>query len=157
TTTVHDFEQEAREKVLADTQQAGILVDGISLNDGGTGANAYADAVATYLALAVDRSVDRNSTICSWDSSPKMEALRNTFARQAIPMIWDFAEGNPFSASSGNWMNNVEWVSMVIDRARSTLRGYLSRQDVMATISGTAPPLISTDPPHSDTAASRDR
>jgi putative DNA methylase len=79
-----------------------------------------------------------------------MEALRNTFARQAIPMIWDFAEGNPFSASSGNWMNNVEWVSMVIDRARSTLCGYASQQDAMATINGTAPSLISTDPPYYD-------
>ncbi len=113
-------------------------------------AQAYADAEASYLALAVDRSVDRNSTICSWDSSPKMEALRNTFARQAIPMIWDFAEGNPFSASSGNWMNNVEWVSMVIDRATSTVYGYASQQDAMAIINGTAPSLISTDPPYYD-------
>src|SRR2546430_10801787 len=65
-TTFSDLVQEAREKVLADAQQAGIPVDGISLNDGGTGAKAYADAVATYLALAVDRLADRNSTICSW-------------------------------------------------------------------------------------------
>ncbi len=149
-TTFSDLIQRAREKVLADAIAAGLPADGVALNDGGTGANTYADAVATYLALAVDRSVDRNSTICSWDSSPKMEALRNTFARQAIPMIWDFAEGNPFSASSGNWMNNVEWVSMVIDRARSTLCGYASQQDAMATINGTAPSLISTDPPYYD-------
>src|SRR5207244_7849667 len=116
-------------KVLADTQQAGIPVDGISLNDGGTGANAYADAVATYLALAVDRSVDRNSTICSWDSSPKMEALRNTFARQAIPMIWDFAEGNPFSNSSGNWINNIEWVAKAVAMIPCRANGVAFHQD----------------------------
>ncbi len=68
----------------------------LPLRDNGRGARAYAEAVSVYLAFAVDRNVDRGSTICSWDSSPKMEALRNTFARQAIPMTWDFAEGNPF-------------------------------------------------------------
>jgi putative DNA methylase len=149
-TTFSDLVQEAREKILADAQKTGMPVDGILLNDGGMGANAYADALATYLAIALDRGADYWSTISSWHNGPKMEALRNTFARQAIPMIWDFAEGNPFSASSGNWMNNVEWVSMVIDRARSTLCGYASQQDVMATINGTAPSLISTDPPYYD-------
>ena len=79
------------------------------LAQGGAGARAYAEAVGVYLAFALSRSADRGSTICSWDNSPKMEALRNTFGRQAIPMVWDFAEGNPFSESSGNWMNNVEW------------------------------------------------
>ncbi|MEZ4835684.1 MAG: hypothetical protein R2873_27435 [Caldilineaceae bacterium] len=74
-----------------------------------------AEAVSVYLAFAVDRSADRSSTICSWDSSPKMEALRNTFARQAIPMVWDFAEGNPFSSSSGNWLNNVDWTAKTIE------------------------------------------
>ncbi len=70
-----------------------MTADGISFNDGGTCANAYADAVATYLAIAVDRLADRNSTICSWDVT--RESTRNTFARQAIPMVWDFAEANP--------------------------------------------------------------
>jgi putative DNA methylase len=149
-TTFSDLVGEVRELVLADTHKVGLPVNNVPLSESDTAANAYADAVATYLALAVDRSVDRNSIICSWDSSPKMEALRNTFARQAIPMIWDFAEGNPFSASSGNWMNNVEWVSMVVDRARSTLCGYASQQSAMATINGTAPSLISTDPPYYD-------
>jgi putative DNA methylase len=74
----------------------------------------YCDAIATYLAFAVDRTVDRWSTICTWDNSPKMEALRNTFARQAIPMTWDFAEANPFSESSGSWMNNVAWVAQAV-------------------------------------------
>src|SRR5260221_9504917 len=105
-TTFSDLVQEAREKVLADAQQARFPVDGISLNDGGTGANAYADAVATYLAIAVDRLADRNSTICSWDTG--YVKVRNTFARQAIPMTWGYAEANPFSDSTGNFQGAVD-------------------------------------------------
>jgi putative DNA methylase len=110
----------------------------------------YADAVATYLAFAVDRSVDRGSTICTWDSSPKMEALRNTFARQAIPMTWDFAEGNPFSASSGSWLNNVEWSASVAERIQNQVPAYARQLDATAAINGVAKPLVATDPPYYD-------
>src|SRR5260370_41518579 len=108
-TTFCDLVQEAREKVLADTQQAGMSVDGISLNDSGIGANAYADAVATYLAIALDKGADYWSTICSWHAG--RDTIRNTFARQAIPMIWDFAEANPFTDSTGNFHRAVDWVA----------------------------------------------
>jgi len=104
-TTFSDLVKEAREKILADASLAGLPVDGISLNDGGTGANAYDDAVATYLAMAVDRLADRNSTICSWDVT--RDSTRNTFARQAIPMVWDFAEANPLSESTGNFYGAI--------------------------------------------------
>ena len=100
------------------------------------------------LGFALDRLVDRSSTICTWDSSPKMEALRNTFARQAIPMTWDFAEGNPFSASSGNWSNNIEWISMVIDNLPSWGHGYVRQLDAAAINNGELQPIISTDPPY---------
>ena len=69
--------------------------DNRPLNEGGTGATAYADAVATYLAFGIDRVADRSSSICSWDIS--RENVRNTFARQAIPMTWDFTEVNPLA------------------------------------------------------------
>lgn len=85
-TTFSDLVAETRLRVLADARAVGLPDDRLALNEGGTGAQAYADAVATYLGLIVDRTVDRSSTICSWDSSPKMEALRNTFSRQALQM-----------------------------------------------------------------------
>jgi len=111
---------------------------------------AYADAVATYLAFALSRSVDRSSTICTWDSSPKMEALRNTFARQAMPMTWDFAEGNPFSESSGNWLNNVEWVAKTVDKATPAIAGRSRQLDAAAVVAEGEPPVVSTDPPYYD-------
>jgi putative DNA methylase len=147
-TTFSDLVGEARERVLCDAKKA-MSDDGVSLADGGAGATAYADAVATYSAFIVDRSVDRTSTICTWDSSPKMEALRNTFARQAIPMTWDFAEGNPFSESSGNWNNNVEWVARVLDLTPGGLPGSAQQLDATA-IRPREPLLVSTDPPYYD-------
>src|SRR6266566_5026205 len=111
-TIFSDLVQETKSKVLNDANIAGLTLDGISLNDGGSGANAYADAVATYLAIAVDRLADRNSTICSWDVS--RDSTRNTFARQAIMMNWDFAEANPFSDSTGNFQGTIDWVAEVI-------------------------------------------
>lgn len=78
---------------------------GRSLDDGGSGAEAYADAIATYLALSLSRMTDRYSNLCSWDSS--RDSARNVFARQAIPMIWDFAEVNPsLTQQATSWVRS---------------------------------------------------
>lgn len=147
-TTFSDLVGEAREGVLADAEAVWPEVAAAS----GTAAKAsdYADAVATYLGFAIDRAADRGSTICSWDSSPKMEALRNTFARQAIPMTWDFAEGNPFSDSSGNWNNNTEWAAMVVDRLVPAAEGSAKQLDATAAVVEVSGPAVSTDPPYYD-------
>jgi putative DNA methylase len=148
-TTFSDLVGEARERVQRDALAAGLPDDNKPLRDGGTGAMAYAEAVGVYLAFALSRSVDRGSTICSWDNSPKMEALRNTFGRHAIPMVWDFAEGNPFSESSGNWMNNVEWDAKAVASLPSCARGDARQAD--ATSQETSrDKLVSTDPPYYD-------
>lgn len=107
-TTFADLVGEAREAVIAAARQAGWPDDGRGLEAGGTGATAYGDAVAVYLKFAISKLIDRHSTIATWNSSPSKEQLRNTFARQAIPMSWDFGEGNPFSSSSGTWTRSVE-------------------------------------------------
>src|SRR5262249_3034029 len=89
------------------------------------------------------------SSICSWDSSPKMEALRNTFARHAIPMTWDFAEGNPFSESSGNWTNNVEWGAKVLSLLPALRHGEAAQSDAACQVQ-TLGKIVSTDPPYFD-------
>jgi putative DNA methylase len=78
-----------------------------------------------------------------------MEALRNTFARQAIQMTWDFAEGNPFSESSGNFLSNVDWVARVIDLLAPSAAGFLSQHDAQ-TIVYPSQVVISSDPPYYD-------
>lgn len=146
--TFSDLVAEAREQTYNDAIQAGLPDDEIPLRDGGKGARAYAEAVSVYLTFGVDRTTDRSSVICSWDSSPKMEALRNTFARQAIPMTWDFAEGNPFSSSSGNWLNNIDWVVKAIALFDSKILGFVQQVNATDLIAGGT--VISTDPPYYD-------
>ena len=148
-TTFSDLVGEARELVRQNATDAGIGDDSTPLRDGGDGAMGYAEAVGVYLAFALSRSADRGSTICSWDSSPKMEALRNTFGRQAIPMIWDFAEGNPFSESSGNWLKNIDWGAKATINFPCTGRGeshQIDATDQKVTLSK----VVSTDPPYYD-------
>ncbi|UYP30515.1 DUF1156 domain-containing protein [Pseudomonas sp. Z8(2022)] len=130
-TTFSDLVQEAIVHVREDALAAGMANDGLGLDQGGMGATAYAQAVGVYLGFAIGRTADRGSTICSWDSSPKMEALRNTFGRQAIPMTWDFAEGNPFSDSSGNWTFNIEWGVKAVQLFPAIQSGIVSQQDAL--------------------------
>ncbi|MEJ6549017.1 DUF1156 domain-containing protein [Corynebacterium sp. USCH3] len=105
-----------------------------------------ADAVSTMLALTVSRCADRWSSFCSWDRS--RDSMRNTFALQALPMIWDFAEAFPFSKASGGFLSQLNWVtksvqsSPAIRKSTSQLRSALNTD-----LSGQA---LSTDPPYYD-------
>lgn len=148
-TTFSDLVGETIAKVKADAIAAGLPDDDAGLDAGGAGATAYAQAVGVYLTFAISRTADRGSTICSWDSSPKMEALRNTFGRQAIPMTWDFAEGNPFSESSGNWMFNIEWGVKAVQLFPARAGGYVVQQDAQ-TQTTSKNKLVSSDPPYYD-------
>jgi len=150
-TTFSDLVSEAREKAIQDAVAAGRSDDDVPLADGGTGARAYGEAVSVYLAFAVDRVADVCSTICSWNIS--RDGLRNTFARQAIPMTWDFAEPNPLSDSAGNFNGAIEWIYKVIESilSTSTFVGIVNQHDaIVPSPNDTTPKLISTDPPYFD-------
>lgn len=146
-TTFSDRVAEARERALSDALAAG-LPDGEGIADGGRGARAYADAVGTYLAFAVDRCVDYCSAICSWNSN--RDNIRNTFARQAIPMVWDYAEANPFSNSSGNFLGAINWIVDVLQAISPQASGNARQCDSTSFIPPDLSPLISTDPPYYD-------
>ncbi|MEW6661558.1 MAG: DUF1156 domain-containing protein [Bacillota bacterium] len=146
--TFSDLVGEVWEQVMSDNEAAGLLDDGVPLDEGGTGARAYADAVAIYLGLAVDRLADRNSAICSWDST--RDNVRNTFARQGIPMTWDFAEANPLSDSTGNFLGAVEWVAGVVANSPCGSIGISRQLNAVERVNGVKQPVISTDPPYYD-------
>ena len=146
-TTFSDLITDVRAQVLTDAAAAGMGDDGVGLDQGGTGAQAYADTVATYLALAVDRLADYNSTITSWNSG--RDNLRNTFARQAIPMTWDFAEVNPFSDSSGNWSGAVNWIAEVVENCPAIGRAQAMQADAAGPFE-MGRVVVSTDPPYYD-------
>lgn len=153
-TTFSDLVADARERVLTDARAAGLPDDGKPLHSCGVGATAYADAVATYLGLVVGRCADAWSAITSWASTG--EFIRNTFARQAIPMVWDFSECNPFSTSTGNFSNGVEWTSGALESVSAAGFGGINQITAQQNNFPVHPVMISTDPPYYDNIAYAD-
>ena len=147
-TTFSDLVLEARERVLADARKAGLPDDGKRLDDGGTGAAAYADAVATYLAFAADKCADYWNTIATWSQSGGF--IRGCFARQALPMTWDFAECNAFSDSTANWNSASEWIFRSLVEVPPGRRGNTRQLDATRAVDEVGHPLICTDPPYYD-------
>ncbi len=147
-TTFSDLVWEAHERVKQDAIKAVVLDNSQAIAEMGTGATAYADAVVVYLAFAINKLADRGSIICGWDSS--RDSLRNTFGRQAIPMVWDYAEANPFSDSSGSYDNAIDQGAKVIAAYLPAKSGGSSCQADATVQSLSAGKAISTDPPYYD-------
>ena len=146
-TTFSDLVAEARARVERDTIVAGLPDDSTPLRHGGSGAKAYAEAVGVYLAFAVSKMTNIGSSIASWMSD--RGAFRETFARQAIPMTWDFAEANTFADMGGSFAIAIEKGAMVIDAFPSSVASFAVQADAASqTVSDGK--LVSTDPPYYD-------
>lgn len=127
-TTFSDLVSEARAHVLSDG-----------------GSEEYADAVATYLGFTQSKMTNLSSSITTWMSD--RGAFRETFARQAIPMTWDFAEANVLSDVGGGWLTFLDKESKVI-AALPLGEGCAEQADAASrSYEGM---LISTDPPYYD-------
>lgn len=148
-TTFSALVGEAQKRAEADAVAAGLPDDGQGLDEGGTGARAYGEAVGVYLANLVDQLANHNSSICSWHTGNTQ--LRNVFARQAIPMTWDYAESNPFCNSSGCFDNL--FTRMVEAFTGLPCHGAISgvaRQFDAQSDNGMRNIVVSTDPPYYD-------
>jgi len=122
--------------------------DGRSLNSGGLGAEAYADAIKTYLSFLVSQVANHSTTVCGWNS-PNQQ-MRSTFSRQAISMTWDYAEVNPFSTSSGSFHNLHNRMIKGFETLGSSLTpGRLVQFDAQNVVYKSNM-VISTDPPYYD-------
>lgn len=130
-TTFSDMVSDVRERVVA---------------DGGT--DAYGSAVATYLGFALSRTLNKNASVGGWDSSTKVEGVRGVFARQAISMVWDFGEANPFAGAGGDFGEDIGWVTKVLEHLSPGNLGEVSQAD--ASVRSYDGFLISTDPPYYD-------
>jgi putative DNA methylase len=144
--TFSDLVHEARAQIEADAR-ATLSADPTPLQDGGKGAKAYAEAVSVYLAFAISKLTNLGSTVTSWMSD--RGALRETFARQAIPMVWDYAEVNFFSNSGGNWMTPLEKICMAVADFPAGGLGSIKQINAGEVFykEGT---VISSDPPYYD-------
>ena len=109
----------------------------------------YADFVRAYLSLAIGRATNGCSSFNRWENTGNK--VSGVFARQGIPMIWDFAETNIFSESTQNWMAQVEWVAEVVERLPTDVNPGRAHQADASTATYTdGGPIVVTDPPYYD-------
>ena len=141
-----DLVREVRERIRLDAVAVGLTDNGLSLHDGGKGPTAYAETVSVYLAMAVDRMANTICTISRW--TPDRGQTVTAFARQGIPMTWDFPDVNPFAGAAGDYGVSVNGVIKGMTGATEP-SGFATQQD--ATLqSVSANKIVSTDPPYYD-------
>jgi putative DNA methylase len=133
--TFSDLVSEAREQVKTDATKSNCKET-----------EAYANAVMTYLAFNINQLANHQSTACGWNSTNSQ--MRGVFARQAIPMVWDFAESNPFCESSGSFYNLHERQIKGFQAIPASQFAEVTQVDAASTIWDLKVPLISTDPPY---------
>ena len=145
--TFSDCLHELHERVKADTLAAGWGDDELSLAKGGKKATAYADAIMVYLGLGISRLANRQSTNTFWHNGA--EKIEQVFARHALPMMWDTAEGNPFSTSSGNYLGQLDYLSKSVETLPANPAGgtVFQKDAQSADYKGQ---VVSTDPPYYD-------
>jgi len=145
-TTFSDLVQEVRERVLRDALAAGLADDGRGLEAGGSGAAAYADAVAVYLAFALSKCTDYWNAVATW--MPR-GTVGHLFSKQAIPMVWDYPEANPFANFHCAWCEAVNWVADAIEMLPAKAYGLSLCED--ASVQRLSQDrVVSTDPPYYD-------
>lgn len=145
-TSFLDLAAEVRDRVNLDAVAAGLTDDGEPLASDGAGATAYADAVGVYLAIATSRWSDLSNSLCSWNNTN--QNVRALFARQAIPMNWDYVELSPFS-KVGSWFSTVESAVEASASLATEQRGFAGQADASRQ-SISAGKVVSTDPPYYD-------
>ena len=146
-TTLCDLIAECREVISRDLRNSGAAEDSEILKEEEDGRFAYADAVAVYLAFAVDKGANYWSSICAWSLST--EKMISTFGRQAMPMVWDYCEANPFSDSSGNWDLGIQQAFKMLLALGVGLPGAAAQSDA-SDQTLTNGRVVSTDPPYYD-------
>jgi putative DNA methylase len=146
-TTFTDLVQDARQLVKQNALAADLSNEDLDLDAAGTGAMAYADSVAVYLALAIDKASDYNSALVVW--SPTRDQAKTTFARQAFAMVWDFAEINVFAGAAGDITVSLQGICRTLAQFGFGPSGHAAQCDAQSQ-SMVLHKIVSTDPPYYD-------
>ena len=146
-TTFSDLVGEARERIRHDAVAAGLPDDGVPLRDGGTGATAYAEAVGVYLAFAIDRMAMTGNNLVRWNSAG--QKAQHCFGRQALPMIWDFAEPNFLATATGSAEAAVFYSYDPLRWMEPSADGFAFQLNAVSQVHF-SDTIISTDPPYYD-------
>jgi putative DNA methylase len=147
-TTFSDLVQEARERVLEDAIRSRMHGDDRPLADGGAGETAYADAVATYLALTASKATVFLTTLARW--RPGEGKSSPAFGRQAIPMVWDFVDVNPFAGAGGDFAGIIDGCVKTLLRLPAAAPASVTQLDASVALPVRDRLIISTDPPYYD-------
>lgn len=153
-TTLSDLVGHARDRVIQDARSVAFNRDDTPLHRGGSGAAAYADAIATYLGLAVSKIADAQSSLCRWKAS--MDQTIASFGRQALPMVWDFAESNAFAGMAGDYAVSLNNMMRVLATLGGSGEGAIYNIDAQKNSFPVRPVVISSDPPYYDNIAYAD-
>jgi putative DNA methylase len=148
-TTLSDMVGEVMEHIHRDAVNANLSNDGKHLRDGGTNSCAYAEAVGVYLGEVVSKITSYHCSLGIWRAN--MDKSGRAFGRQAIPMVWDYPECNPFAGAGGDWDGACADASRVISGLGRFSSGC-SRQSAAQTQEQqfAKDRVISTDPPYYD-------
>ena len=146
--TFSDLLRDVRAEIEDHARAAGLADQEVRLRNGGSGVMAYADAVITYLALGLSRLTDMCNALCRWESSRTQ--VRNLFGRQAVPMVWDYAENNVFNDAGGDFRTSLTNLIRALERLPAVGIGEVSQRDAVARVSEVSSPVICTDPPYYD-------
>jgi putative DNA methylase len=140
-TSLTELVKAVRADIKADAQMAGLNAED---------AEAYGRTVSTFLGLAVDRTADFNSAVCSWNNTN--QKVMHVFGRQAIPMNWDFGEANTLGDSVGAWSTCCDYVAACVAVLTTGQRqpGEASQVDAANGATGVDSLMVSTDPPYYD-------
>lgn len=148
-TTFSDFVQKARDRIERDILTFASPESDKYLQAREFAAIAYADAVAVYLSFAVDKSAVYWNSLCPWLNQPKNEIVGNSFGRQTVQMVWDYAEANPFCDSGGNIQKQLDYVCKVLASSVTICNGHAQQADA-AIQSLSDGCVVSCDPPYYD-------
>jgi len=96
--------------------------------------------------MAVGRCANYWSAFTPWGG----DFIVQTFGRQALPMVWDFAEANPFSSSTGNFSGAIDWVMKSIQNFIPAAPGCIEQCEAQELSSAPSDAVFSTDPPYYD-------
>jgi putative DNA methylase len=146
-TTFSDLVGEAIARVKQDAIAAGLPDDGVPLAQGGTGATAYAEAVGVYLGCAVSKETAFLVTQARWRAGEGKSAP--AFGRQALPMVWDFADLNPFAGAGGDFLGVIDGIDKTLRNSPPPMIGRVDQADA-ATQRLATDRVVSTDPPYYD-------
>jgi putative DNA methylase len=146
-TTLCDLVHDARRRIAQDATDPTATASGSSAHDHGTDAETLADAVSTYLAIGVSKLADYNATLVQW-SNARDQAV-HVFGRQALPMVWDYAEVNPFAGAAGDLNVSLDGIARSLASFPAIVAGSAIQSDAQSQ-SITEGKLVSTDPPYYD-------